>query len=153
MSWKTPPNLNDSPRERRIRRAEKITGTQIMPRMARVNFWCMILMTCTTVILEAVQFFRFSRELGFSFFLKRGTEAALLSWSFFALILVIVSMIQMGRLRNGHVETRYVERPPGDDSDPFVPIVDPRPKYVRYIRTAVVGEIVLLLLFVILRLL
>ena len=152
MKWNRTPYRLESARERRIRITEKINGMQIMPRLAAVNYWCMLVATAVVVLLEAVLHFRFSTERGFLFLLDKAVYSAFLCWTFFAVILVTAGLIQLQRLKNGHVETKYVERDPGDDRDPFVPVLDPRPKYIRYIRTAAAGEIVLALLLLLCRL-
>ncbi|MBO6014202.1 MAG: hypothetical protein J6P58_03665 [Oscillospiraceae bacterium] len=140
------PTLLDSPRERRIRKTEKINGMQIMPRLAKVNYWCMLVLSLLAVILEVMLHIRYSREQGALVLANRAAVSAWMCWTFFAVILTAASLLQLRRLKHGHIETKYVERPLGDDTDPFVPVVDPGPKYVRYIRTAVIGEAALLLL-------
>jgi hypothetical protein len=152
MKWNRTPYRLESARERRIRITEKINGMQIMPRLAAVNYWCMLGATAVAVLLEAVLHFRFSTERGFLFLLDKAVYSAFLCWTFFAVILVTAGLIQLQRLKNGHVETKYVERDLGDDRDPFVPVLDPRPKYIRYIRTAAAGEIILVLLLLLCRL-
>ena len=141
------PILWDSPREKRIRKTEKINGTQLMPRLAKQSYWCMLVLTGVVVILETVLHIWYSSSQGMQVLLEKTAASALMCWTFFALILVVTSLVQLKRLKNGHIETRYVERPLGDDTDPFEPVADPQPKYLRYIKTAAIGEGILLLLY------
>ena len=141
------PTLWDSPREKRIRKTEKINGMQILPRLAKQSYWCMLVLTGIVLILEGFLHIRYSSSQGMQVLFEKTTASALMCWTFFALILVITSLVQLKRLKNGHVETKYVERPLGDDTDPFEPVADPQPKYIRYIKTAAIGEGILLLLY------
>ena len=141
------PTLWDSPREKRIRKTEKINGMQIMPRLAKQSYCCMLVLTGIVVILELVLHIWYSSSQGIQVLFEKAAASAWMCWTFFALILVVTSLVQLKRLKNGHIETRYVERPLGDDTDPFEPVADPQPKYIRYIKTAAIGEGILLLLY------
>ena len=141
------PTLWDSPREKRIRKTEKINGMQLMPRLAKQSCWCMFVLTGIVLILEVVLHIWYSASQGIWLMFVKMAVSALMCWTFFALILVVTSLVQLKRLKNGHIETRYVERPLGDDTDPFEPVADPQPKYLRYIKTAAIGEGILLLLY------
>ena len=123
-----------------------------MPRLARMCFLCMVIGTPVVIVLEIIQHLRYSSEKGIGALLEKASGSALIWWAFFAAVLIIVSLVQLRRIKKGHVETRYINLPLGDDSDPFVSVANPEPKYLKYIKTAAVGALACAVLFTIFKL-
>jgi len=134
-------------RMRRVRKTEKINGMQIMPQFTKISYWCMLLVPALVIALEIFQFCYFSRELGIMFVIGRALLSALITWVVFELMLIVASVVQIKRIRGGHVETKYVKREIGDDTDPFEPVENPEPKYFKYIKVACIGGVALLVLY------
>ena len=147
MNLKPKANVPESPRARRIRKAVQVTGTQLMPKLCKISFWCMILLTALTMFLDLVTHMRYFAAWGVLRVLAVMSQSALMTWGFFGVITVVASFVQLQRLRRGHVETVHVYREVGDSRDPFEEVANPEGKYYKYIRVAVVGIAVVLVLF------
>jgi hypothetical protein len=132
-------HIPESNRERRIRKADKVYNTPIIPATCRILFWCMIALTAIAAALEVITCLRFVSYLGTFDFLLRVNMTALVVWSFFAAFLVAISVAQLLRIRRGHVETRYKANLIGNYSSTRQVVANPQEKYRRYIGVAAAG--------------
>ena len=160
--------LGQKRRDKELSRRRKIvrtTETPMMPSLCRGFFCCMIGLAVLGAVAEGIAAFQSKGQVSAKEALSSGVISVFVIWLILAAVVILLSVIQLIRIRRGHQEMEYYfydEIPEGVSRWDLEPLFDeeqlmdeqlqlytrpvpgnPQKKYQRYILISLAGAAVL----------
>lgn len=115
--WEKDEETVESIRERRTRKMDRFMKMQVAPLACKVLFITMLVLPLLAVLSDVTSYQRYGAGRDYRHLLSNMAISAFTLWTIPALILIITSLVQLHRLKNGYEERMPEKLTPVDLGD------------------------------------